>query len=114
MLNPKDQQYAERIKELIEEGQVIATLEKPTKKPGIKTIQDNYRLQKWLTNVEQIVKTTFGQNSLQFQNLSELLKGSTYYASAVRGITGLLAGALEDLEKGFLLEKEILIAGEIF
>ncbi|MEN8219666.1 MAG: hypothetical protein ABFS56_25605 [Pseudomonadota bacterium] len=110
----KQKRYAERIEQLIVEGEELAKSEQPSKKPGIKTIQDHTKLHAWLTNVENIIETTFGQNSPQFKRKEELFKGKTYYASQVRMIVGLLTGALDDLKNGFLVHQEFLIAGEIF
>jgi hypothetical protein len=106
--------YVERIEQLIAEGEALAQSEQPSKKPGIKTIQDHTKLHAWLMKVENIIETTFGQNSPHFKRKEELFKGKTYYASQVRFIVGLLTGALDDLKNGFLVRQEFLIAGEIF
>jgi hypothetical protein len=110
----KHKRYVERIEQLIAEGEALAQSEQPSRKPGIKTIQDHTKLHAWLTKVENIIETTFGQNSIQFKRKEELFKGKTYYASQVRFIVGLLTGALDDIKNGFLVHQEFLIAGEIF
>jgi len=110
----KQKRYVERLEELIAEGEALSQSEQPTKNPGIKTIQDQKKLQAWLTKVDNIIGKTFGQNSPQFKRKKELFKGKTHYATQVRAIVGLLTGALDDLKKGFLVHQELLIAGEIF
>ncbi|HDN27392.1 MAG TPA: hypothetical protein ENG03_09920 [Thioploca sp.] len=113
-METKHQRYVERLEQLIAEGEALAQSEQPSKKPGIKTIQDHTKLHAWLIKVENIIETTFGQNSPHFKRKEELFKGKTYYASQVRFIVGLLTGALDDLKNGFLVRQEFLIAGEIF
>ncbi len=113
-METKQKRYVERIEQLIVEGEELAQSEQPSKKPGIKTIQDHTKLHAWLAKVDNIIDTTFGQNSSHFKRKEELFKGKTYYASQVRFIVGLLTGALDDLKNGFLVHQEFLIAGEIF
>jgi len=113
-METKQKRYVERIEQLIVEGEELAQSEQPSKKPGIKTIQDHTKLHAWLMKVDNIIETTFGQNSPHFKRKEELFKGKTYYASQVRFIVGLLTGALDDLKNGFLVHQEFLIAGEIF
>jgi hypothetical protein len=110
----KQKRYVERLEELIAEGEALAQSEQPTKKPGIKTIQNPTKLHAWLIKVDNIIETTFGQNSPQFKRKEELFKGQTHFATQVRAIVGLLTGALDDLKNGFLVHQEFLIAGEIF
>lgn len=113
-METKHKRYAERIEQLIKEGEELAQSEQPSKKPGIKTIQDHTKLHAWLTKVDSIIEITFGQNSPHFKRKEELFKGKTYYASQVRFIVGLLTGALDDINNGFLVHQEFLIASEIF
>lgn len=111
MLNPKYKRYAERMKQLIEEGQEIES----TAKIGIVNyIPDLERLHSWLTKTTNIVTITFGTESQHFKKLSKLLERRVDFINEFKSIKGLLVGALDDLEGGFLIGQEFLIAGEIF
>ena len=119
MLNPKYKRYAERLQELIEDGKSVAKLEKPSSLGG-SFIQgeDDIKLNAWLTKASNILETVFGAQSPQFRSFREVLpkegiKGVSR-AYDIHPITGVLAGALDDLEKGFLIGQEFLIAGEVF
>ena len=112
MLSPKYRRYADRIKALIEESREIVALGKP--EFGSLTIEDDARLNAWLVKLKNIIEVTFGQDSPHYRQMLELTKLGIQYASQVQAIEGLLIGALDDLESGFLVGQEFLIAGEVF
>jgi hypothetical protein len=118
MLNPSHSRYADRLRELIQEGQAVAKLEKPSSVGPYIQDQDTIPLQAWLTKVGNIIETVFGPQSPHFRHLKELMPGGgvrlIQHAYEVHPIIGLIAGALDDLEKGYLLGQEFLIAGEVF
>jgi hypothetical protein len=64
--------------------------------------------------VENIVSSVFGKESPHYQQLKNALNGHVSHAYEVDAIIGILAGALDDLEGGFLVGQEHLIVGEIF
>lgn len=113
MLNPKYKRYADRIKALIEESREIAALEKPSRHGG-SYIQDRTRLNAWLVKIKNIVEVAFGQDSPHYRQMLERTSHYIEYASQVQAIEGLLIGALDDLEGGFLVGQEFLVAGEVF
>ena len=51
LLNPKYQRYAERLKELIEEGKKVAALEKPSSVGPYIQGEDRDKLNAWLVKV---------------------------------------------------------------
>jgi hypothetical protein len=117
MLSPKHKRYADRIRELIEEGQVVAKLESTPDYPGFPSfIEDRVSYNAWLVKVNNILETVFGSQSPHMHHFQKLEQGigSVAHPHEVNSIVGLLTGALDDLEKGYLLGQEFLIAGEIF
>lgn len=117
MLTPKYKRYAERIKELIQEGHEISKLEKPSSVGSYIQDTDQIRVNAWNTNVRNIIETTFGRNSPQFHQLVKETNDGTKsleYAYDIYPIIGILQGAVSDLEKGFLIGQEFIIAGDIF
>lgn len=113
MLSPKYKRYADRIRELIEEGQAVAKLERPSSVGPY--IQDRVQLQAWLVKVNNILETAFGPQSPHMHHFKELTTNrSIENSSDIYPIVGVLTGALDDLEKGYLLGQEFLIAGEVF
>jgi len=112
-MNPQQRRYADRIRALIEQAQRIAALERPAEKVG-SFIQDGVQLQEWATKVRSIVEVTFGTNGAHFRQFQRLSDSLLQHAYEIRALEGFLRGALSDLEDGFLMSQEILIAGAIF
>jgi len=119
MLSIKYQRYVDRLNELVIDGKAIAELEKRSSQ-GIRFIQgeDKIRLHGWLANLRNIIELVFGRQSPQFRHLEELIPKdgvkNIQVASQVYELVGLLQGSLTDLENGYLLGQEFLIAGEVF
>ena len=59
MLNPKHKRYAERLRELIEEGQHIATLE--SGEPGYRYIRDEDEVTLWIPTLTVTSKLLWGE-----------------------------------------------------
>lgn len=115
-LPPRLRRLADRMRELIDEGERVAALEKRLES-GPSYIEDKPALHSWLSKVMNIIDSSFGPQSSQSQHLSQLMPNgvlSVDYSYQVLSIVGLLSGALDDLEKGYLLRREFLIAGELF
>lgn len=111
-LPPILERRADRIAVLAEKGNQIAALDR--EHPGYGSwIEDKASLTEWLIQVENIVETTFGENSPHVIRLRERLKNGVSDAGDVHRIRGLLLGGLEDLRGGFLARQEFLIAGEV-
>ncbi len=111
-MNPKYQRAAGRLRDLIKEGQQVAALERDS--DGDPYIKDKIPLHSWLVKVENIVKSVFGTDSPHYQHVSKITTKYPERAYEVNRIVGILDGALNDLEEGFLYGQELLIAGEIF
>jgi len=119
VLNPRHKPYADRLLELIEEGQVVAKLERPSSSsPPYFQGEDKIRVQAWLTKVRNILEKVFGPQGAHVRQFMEVLpKGGVSYVEHsynVYPIVGVLAGALDDLQHGYLLGQEFLVAGEVF
>lgn len=112
MLNPKHKRYADRIRELIEEGHAVAKLERDSSVGPY--IKDKVPLHSWLTKVENIIESVFGAKSPHYSHLKVLTKRLPEHSYEVNPIIGLLTGGLDDLEKGYLIGQEFIIAGEVF
>ena len=113
-LNPKYQRYADRLRELVEEGEAVAKLERPAHGvPPFIQDRDLIRLRAWLTNVYNIIDILFGAESSQHQMLEQLAKRGVEHSYKVYPIIGIVGGALDDVEKGFLTGQEFLIAAEV-
>lgn len=117
MLNPKYQRYATRFGELIQEGENVAKLERPSSIGNFIQDKDNIPLHAWLVNVSNIIETVFGSESPHFRHFKGLTpKGVSHVSHSydIHPIIGLLTGALDDLENGYLLGQEFIIASEVF
>jgi hypothetical protein len=112
MLNPKHQRYADRIRELIEEGRAVAKLERDSSVGPY--IQEKIPLHSWLTKVHNIIEMVFGTHSPHYQQKQQLTRRKIEYSHEVNQLVGLLEGALNDLENGYLICQEFIIAGEVF
>jgi hypothetical protein len=105
----------DRMNELIAEGNAVAKLERPSEIGPF--IQDKLAVNAWLSKVSNIIETTFGAQSSQARHLLKLMPDGPEYIEhsyKVLAIVGLLTGAVDDIEKGYLLKQEFLIAGELF
>lgn len=118
MLNPKFQRYATRLQELIEEGKTVAALERPSSVGNYIQGEDLIPLNAWLTKTNNIIYSVFGPQSSQYKNFMEILPKygirMVEHSYDIYPIIGVLAGALNDLENGYLIGQEFLIAGEVF
>ena len=110
---------AERLRGLVEEGKKVASLEKASPYSSVEYIQDKDKvhLQAWLSKTMNIVEATFGPDSPQYRHLRELMPNGPYHIGhsyEVYPIVGMLTGALDDLENGFLRNQDMLISAEVF
>ena len=107
MLNPKHQKYVDRLQELIIEGNLIASRCAPS---GFNN--DHTSVQAWLSKSENIIFLVFGENSTQGRNYRALLTRFIFIQQSheIRRVVGLLSGAKDDLENGFLAGQEFMVA----
>ena len=114
MLNPRYQRYADRIRELVDEGQAVAQLATHDEYGSYVDTLHIAQLHAWLTKTQNIIHRVFGPQSPHYLHLNELLVQGESNLFVINSIVGLLTGALDDLEKGYLLGQEFIIAGEVF
>ncbi len=111
-MNPKYQRTADRLRELIDEGEQVANLEQPSEYLG-PYIQDYTTLHAWLVRVENIIRSVFRRESAHAEHLATVMKENPNKAYEVHKIIGILKGALSDIEGGFLIGQEHLIASGV-
>jgi len=114
MLTTKEKRFIKRIEQLIKEGKEITKLEKPAFAGPYIQDEDKIKLHAWLTKVKNIVRNIFEKESEQFNYLKELTSGNIEHSYQIYPIVGLLEGAKDDIENGFLVKQELIIAGEVF
>jgi hypothetical protein len=113
-LSTQQRRVADHLGALAEQGLEIARLEKPSSVGPYIQNEDKVTLHAWLTRVKNIVANTFGEGSQHYHHLQTLTKRDVEHSYQVLPIVGLLQGARTDLEEGFLVGQELLIAGEVF
>jgi hypothetical protein len=120
MLNPKYAKFADRLRELIEDGRRVAKLEKRSASSEIKYFQaeDKIQVVEWLTKARNILETALGSESPHLRHFDAVIPkygiNRVDHSTDVYPFIGVLSAALSDLEKGYLLGQEFLIAGEVF
>jgi hypothetical protein len=112
-MSPKYERFARRLRELISQGEQVAKLERPSQHVS-PYIQDKDQLNAWLVSADHIIRAAFGTESAQFLHLSKAIERDPEHAYEVNRIIGILRGALSDLEGGFLVRQEHLVAGVVF
>jgi len=112
-MNPKFEKASARLAELIEEGRHCASLER-TDHMGSTYIEDRLPLGAWLVKVENITKNVFGVESAHYTQLKKLVDRGVHDACRVNEISGVLTGAKNDLDGGYLAHQEQLVAGVVF
>jgi hypothetical protein len=111
-MNPKYKRVADRVRSLIEDGGEVAALERPSEYSG-RYIEEQVPLYKWLVQVENLFSSVFGEKSAHYSQARKILDDHPHSAWEVNKIVGILTGALGDLEDGFLVNQEHLIAGVV-
>lgn len=118
MLNPKHERYAKRLQQLIERGNEIVELAHSSYDDSSYFLEsDKDRVQAWLANVEAALEAIMGADNTYMRHLRGLMPNGPLFIerpSNMYPIVGLLKGALDDIENGFLLSQELLLAGDVF
>ena len=110
-MNPVYSRAANRIKILIEEGRKVASLESDS---GVGPyIKEKIPLHTWLVKTENILNGVFGEGSIHYSRGKKIIDGGAEHAYEVNSLIGILTGALSDLEDGFLVGQEHLVAGVV-
>jgi hypothetical protein len=112
-MNPKYARYAQRLREVIAQGEQVARLERPGQHVP-PYIQDKEQLHAWLVNVDHIIRAAFGTEGAHFIHFNKATERAPEHSYEVNRIVGILKGALSDLEGGFLVRQEHLVAGVVF
>ena len=114
MLNPKQRIYSEHLEELAKEGEEIARLEKPSQFGDV-YIQDTAKIQlhSWYARVKNVLENVFGKEGAHTQHFYKVSPEYLQHSHEVYPIVGILQGAKDDLDNGFLTGQEFLIAGDI-
>lgn len=114
MLNPKYQRYADRLHALIEEGKNLVAKSRKSEAGG-SYIPHPVEVEAWHVKTRNILLTLFGEDKAHYQLYeSYMVSKDSNNAYRVNRVVGLLTGALDDLENGFLQGQEFIVAGEVF
>jgi hypothetical protein len=75
-------------------------------------------LHAWVTKVENLLRTVFGEQSAHFLHYSKFAyDGDRVHLQRIQDVVpiiGILRGALDDLEKGFLARQEFIVSAALF
>jgi hypothetical protein len=122
MLNPRYQLYVVRLAALIDEGEAVTK-----SATGRSSDYDHHPyvqpcesapLHAWITKVENILRSIFGEKSAHFIHYSKFaydgIRNHLQEIGDIIPIIGILHGAKDDLENGFLLNQELLVSAVVF
>lgn len=117
MNGPRVQRAAAHVRALIEEGRTLPALE------GMSATSGRYfsgearvQVQSWLVRVANALDTIFGERSSHCFHFKDYTKSGfkhIEHGHEILNIVGTLDGALRDLEGGFLIGQEFLLAAEV-
>jgi hypothetical protein len=116
-VNPRYERAASRLASLIEEGEAVARLEKSSTGAAYDAYiqgRDKIALHAWLTKVENILEMVFGRGGAHFRQYTSLTERQPEHSYEVFKLVGLLHGALDDLQAGYLEGQQHLVAGVVF
>lgn len=121
-MNQKYQKHINRFKELIKEfeEEIFPKREARQKYYGetyyIYPEEIHDKIQGWFMKCENIIGLVFGTESLQMKRFLNLRDNPKIVEldHKIYQVKGLLEADLNDLENGFLLEQEFIIANEVF
>lgn len=111
-----DEKILERFRELINQGEAIkhskiAVI--PTEPSGYyKKLLDPSIAEGWLLSSADILARTLGKQSDHYERLKKYIEN--VYGEGFESALEIMKSALIILEKGFLLEQELLIAADVF
>src|SRR6266508_2809063 len=118
MLNPKYARYADRFRELIEEGNKLVTLEKPSSVGSYIQDADTIQVVVWLTKARNILEVALGSQGPHLRHFDNVMPdggiANATHAYRIYPFVGVLSAALSDLENGYLTGQEFFIAIEVF
>jgi hypothetical protein len=111
VVKPRISRFSDRLEELAEEGNQIAT--------SAASVVNNYvpdetALHSWLVKVRNLIESVFGRSSAHFRHLEELTTKGVSRMHEVQRVAGVVVGAKDDLDGGYLIRQEMLVAGAVF
>jgi hypothetical protein len=120
-LPPKYERYANRLRELIIDWNEIIKTRDVSYYDGIQefklTQSTIAQCANWLTKAENILIVIFGDSGTHvsnFRNAATLLRRYGVSDHYVYRVLGEIEAALDDLENGFLINQEFLVAADVF
>jgi hypothetical protein len=110
-----DQIVIDRLRELVGVGEkVLRTRQSlPPNYIGFDDPVDSETAYQWFTSVQNIIGRVFGVESQHFKNFTAQ-QGKGLTSSPVRKAQGVLRAALEDYERGYLMDLRKLVEAEVF
>lgn len=117
-LSPQYQKYADRLRQLIPEGEkIIRSATGESSRGRYVRPEESAPLHAWVSKVENILQTVFGEKSAHFVHYSKFAyDGKVNHLQNIGDIVpiiGILHGALDDLEGGFLDQQELLVSAVV-
>jgi len=110
-----DEKVALRLEQLIKEGEDLLA----TKQQGVWTvgwyIENNRLLSQWVTNCLNFLSRVLGTDSEHYRRFDKEKETALMgYAHGTERCQGVLMAVKEDIDSGFLFERELLISADVF
>ncbi len=80
---------------------------------GINRVDDE-TWQNWSTSVLNLLKISFGSNSIHYQNFKTIYDNFHKHKSELESARGVFTAAKDDYEKGYVFSLQNTISGEVF
>lgn len=118
VVNERYRREIQRLETLIERGEELSDDRKLESHRQIghsyRSDEDKEAYAQWKVNSKSILRTIFGEDSTHLESFTAYSRGGSFKPATVQRKTGVLRAALEDVQGGYLLEQETLVAGEVF
>lgn len=111
-MNPRISRMAQRLSDIIDESSKV--MEVLSSNEYGNWIEDREVSNEWIIKSINIIALIFGMNSIQCKELMKLKESNINDRDDVLAFKGILKGSLDDLNNGFVVGQEFLIAGEVF
>lgn len=107
--------YNQRLKDLIVESQnVLNSIREESGEYGYFEEIDETLYNSWVIKSKNAIQLTFGEKSKHYDAFNHIASNRGTYRNHVKSLKGILVGAQDDYENGYVIGQEFLIAGEIF
>ncbi len=111
-MNPRVKRMSDRIQSVIDEASKVLSTSRSNNFG--EWIDDNVLLNEWVIKSLNIISMIFGESSLQYKEVRKTVDSNVYDSNHVKKLLGMLKGCKDDLDNGFVIGQEFIIAGEIF